>query len=140
MRPITRWLRFNLVGAAGFIVQLLTLAAITRWLGVDPTVAVSVAVVVAVSHNFLWHERVTWPEQRRDGRLRRWLSFNLANGLISVTSNVVVTTLLVALTDAPLLAANAVAVVLASALNFVVSDRCVFGAARRASPGYCKGV
>jgi dolichol-phosphate mannosyltransferase len=140
MQPITRWLRFNLVGAAGFIVQLLTLAAITRWLGVDPTLAVSVAVVVAVSHNFLWHERVTWPEQRRDGRLRRWLSFNLANGLISVTSNVVVTTLLLALTDAPLLAANAVAVVLASALNFVVSDRCVFGAARRASPGYCKGV
>jgi putative flippase GtrA len=140
MRPFTRWLRFNLVGAAGFIVQLLTLAAISRWLGVDPTLAVSVAVVVAVSDNFLWHERVTWPGESRDGRLRRGVSFNLANGLISVASNVVVTTLLVALTDAPLLAANAAAVVLASALNFVVSDRCVFGAARRSPPGYCKGV
>jgi putative flippase GtrA len=131
MRPITRWVRFNLVGVAGFIVQLLTLAAVTRWLGVDPVVAISVAVAVAVSHNFLWHERVTWPGQSRDGRLRRWLAFNLANGLISVATNVALTTLLVAVTEAPLLAANAVAVVLASALNFAVSDRCVFGGARR---------
>ena len=126
MRSTTRWVRFNLVGVAGFVVQLLTLAAVTTWLGMTPSVAVPLAVFIAVSHNFLWHERVTWPGQRRDGRLRRWLSFNLSNGLISVVTNIMVTTLIVAATGAPLLVANAMAVVTASVLNFLVSDRYVF--------------
>ena len=126
MPSTTRWLRFNLVGVAGFVVQLLTLAAVTAGLGVTPNVAVPLAVLVAVSHNFLWHERVTWPDQRRAGRLRRWLSFNLSNGLISVVTNVTVTTAIVAATGVPLLVANALAVVTASVLNFLVSDRYVF--------------
>jgi dolichol-phosphate mannosyltransferase len=125
-RPVTRWVRFNLVGVAGFVIQMLTLAAVTRWLGMGTSVAVALAVFVAVSHNFLWHELVTWPGQLRQGRLRRWLSFNLSNGLISVVTNVVVTTLVAAATGAPLLAANAVAVVMASAVNFIVSDRYIF--------------
>jgi putative flippase GtrA len=121
----TRWLTFNLVGVAGFMIQLLTLAAATR-LGVGMSLAVPLAVLVAVSHNFVWHERVTWPGQRREQRMRRWLSFNLSTGLVSVVTNVVVTTLLVALTAAPLLVANAAAVVIASVVNFLVSDRYVF--------------
>jgi putative flippase GtrA len=125
-RAATRWVRFNLVGVAGFVVQMLTLAAVTRWLGMGTSAAVALAVFVAVSHNFLWHELVTWPGQLQRGRLRRWLSFNLSNGLISVVTNVLVTTLVAAVTGAPLLAANAVAVVMASAVNFVVSDRYIF--------------
>jgi putative flippase GtrA len=123
---LTRWARFNLVGVAGFVVQMLTLAAVTRGLGVEASAAIPVAVLVAVSHNFLWHERVTWPGQLREGRLRRWLSFNLSTGIISVATNVIVTTLLVAATGAPLLVANATAVIIASVLNFLVSDRYVF--------------
>lgn len=129
MAPAVRWVRFNLVGAAGFVVQMLTLAAVTRGLGVRPSIAVVVAVLVAVTHNFVWHERVTWPGQPRQGRLRRWLSFNLSNGLISVVTNVIVTTLMVAATGAPLLAANAMAVALASVVNFLLSDRYVFSRA-----------
>jgi putative flippase GtrA len=129
MRQTTRWLRFNLVGVAGFVLQMLTLAVVTRWLGVATSVAVPIAVLVAVSHNFLWHERVTWPGQQREGRLRRWLSFNLSNGLISVVTNVVVTAVIVATTGTPLLLANAIAVVMASAVNFLVSDRYVFSSA-----------
>lgn len=126
MRPTTRWAHFNLVGVAGFAVQMLTLAAVTRWLGVGTGFAVPMAVLMAVTHNFFWHERVTWPGQLREGRLRRWLSFNLSNGLISVVTNVAVTTVIVAATGAPLLVANAAAVLMASALNFVVSDRYIF--------------
>jgi putative flippase GtrA len=122
-----RWVRFNLVGAAGFVVQMVTLMAVTRYLGVRPSVAVVVAVLVSVSHNFVWHERITWPGQQRQGRLRRWLAFNLSNGLISIVTNVTATTLLVAITGAPLLVANAMAVVLASGVNFLLSDRYVFG-------------
>lgn len=132
MRSWTRWVRFNLVGVAGFVVQMLTLAAATRWLGVAASVAIVVAVLVAVSHNFLWHERVTWPGQPPGGRMWRWLSFNLSNGLISVVTNVIVTTLVVAATGAPLLVANALAVGTASLANFFVSDRYVFSRGARA--------
>lgn len=126
MNSTTRWVRFNLVGVAGFIVQMLTLGAITRWAGMEMHTAVPVAVLVAVSHNFLWHEHITWPGQLRAGRMRRWVSFNLSTGVISVMANVILTTLVVAATGAPLLAANAAAVVIASVVNFHVTDRYVF--------------
>ena len=61
MTPLARWLRFNMVGIAGFAVQMLTLAALDRWSAAPTAVAVTLAVLAAVSHNFLWHERVTWP-------------------------------------------------------------------------------
>lgn len=121
-----RWIRFNLVGVAGFVVQMLTLAVAAGVLGLRPGIAVSIAVLVAVTHNFFWHERVTWPGQRREGRARRWLSFYLSNGLISLVTNVVVTTTIVEVTGVPLLAGNAMAVLLASVVNFVVSDHYIF--------------
>jgi dolichol-phosphate mannosyltransferase len=129
MAPAMRWVRFNLVGAAGFVVQMLTLAAVTRCLDLPQSIAVVVAVLAAVSHNFVWHERVTWPGQQRQGRLRRWLSFNLSAGLMSIVTNVVVTALVVGVTGVPLLAANAMAVALASVVNFLLSDRYVFSQA-----------
>jgi putative flippase GtrA len=129
MQP-ARWLRFNLVGVGGFVLQLSTLAAVEHWFAVPPGVSVSVAVLAAVSHNFFWHERVTWPGQQRTGRARRWLSFNLSNGLVSLLTNLVLTTAVTTATGAPLVVANVVAVVLASMVNFWISDRLVFHCVR----------
>jgi putative flippase GtrA len=126
MTQLQRWLRFNLVGVGGFAVQMLTLAAVTGWVGLPDAIAVAAAVLAAVSHNFLWHERVTWPERPRHGRGRRWLAFNLSTGIVSVVMNVLVTTWLTAITGTPLLVANAVAVGMASVTNFLISDRFVF--------------
>lgn len=122
-----RWVRFNVVGAAGFVLQIVTLSLLVRCAGLPTGVAVTVAVLVAVSHNFMWHERFTWPNQPREGRLRRWLSFQLSTGVISILTNVGATTLVMTLTGLPVAAANAVAVVLASMVNFLVNDRLVFG-------------
>jgi putative flippase GtrA len=125
-----RWLRFNVVGVAGFAVQMLTLAAVDRLFAAPVGVAVTLAVLAAVSHNFLWHERVTWPGQPRQGRWRRWLSFNVTTGVISVVTNVIVTTSVATITGAPLLVSNSIAVAAASLLNFWVSDRVVFNGPR----------
>lgn len=125
----SRWLRFNVVGIGGFVVQVSTLWTLTRWLEVAPVIAVPLAVMVTVSHNFLWHERFTWPSGRvpeRDGRWRRWVTFNLSNGLISVLTNSGVTALAVTVSAMPLVAANALAVAITSLLNFLVADRLVF--------------
>ena len=43
----------------GFLVQTAVLTMLVRWAGVPTTVAVALAVLAAVSHNFFWHERVT---------------------------------------------------------------------------------
>jgi putative flippase GtrA len=105
---------------------MLTLAALQRWFAVPAAVAVMLAVLAAVSHNFLWHERVTWPGRPREGRWRRWVAFNASTGVVSVVTNLIVTTIVVESTGAPLLLSNLVAVVSASLVNFWVSDRAVF--------------
>src|SRR5687768_4557694 len=120
MTPLARWLRFNTVGIAGFAVQMLILAALDTWFAAPTAVAVTLAVLAAVSHNFLWHERVTWPGQPHEGRWRRWLSFNLSTGVVSVGVNLIVTTIAVSTTGAPLLASNMIAVATASLVNFWV--------------------
>jgi putative flippase GtrA len=132
MTERTRFLRFNIVGVAGFAVQMLTLAALEKYFAVPAGVAVTLAVLAAVSHNFLWHERVTWPGQPHEGRWRRWLSFNVSTGVVSVLTNLIVTTIVAAATGAPLLIANMIAVVAASLVNFWVSDRAVFNRRPRA--------
>ena len=57
-----RWLKFNLVGTIGIGVQLGMLYLLTS-LGVDYMLATALAVESAVLHNFLWHERFTWPDR-----------------------------------------------------------------------------
>jgi putative flippase GtrA len=121
-----RWLRFNLVGIMGFSLQTLTLSALVRWSGLPATLSVAIAVLVAVSHNFLWHERFTWHDRPRDERAWRWLSFNASTGVISVISNIGVTMAVMTFTGLPVLTSNIIAVASASLLNFVISDRLVF--------------
>ena len=121
---IARFTRFNLVGAAGFVVQLALLHALTRLTPWPLPVCVAVAVFVTVSHNFAWHVRYTW-RGTTDRRLARWVAFNLSNGAVSLVANVIVTTALAA-AGAPVLAANVAAIGVASLVNFVVSDRLVF--------------
>jgi putative flippase GtrA len=121
-----RWVRFNLVGLGGFIVQTSTLAVLVGWSGLPTRLAITLAVLAAVSHNFFWHERFTWSERRRDRRAQRWLSFNLSTGFLSVVSNVALTALVAAMSGLPVVAANVVAVLVVSVVNFFVADRLVF--------------
>jgi putative flippase GtrA len=121
-----RWLRFNLVGAMGFALQTGVLYLLVRWAGVGTAFAVTVAVLAAVSHNFFWHEYFTWPGLPRDARLKRWLSFHLSTGVVSILSNVVVTMAVMAATGLPVVASNVVAVAIVSVANFWVNDRLVF--------------
>jgi putative flippase GtrA len=57
------WFKFDLVGGIRIAVHLLILAVLKTGLGVDYRVATGLAVQGAVVHNFLWHERFTWPER-----------------------------------------------------------------------------
>ena len=131
----TRWWRFSGVGLLGVAVQLLVLAVCVRLPGIDARAAVAAAVGVAVIHNFTWHVRWTW-RGRGDGTCLPWLfvRFAVANGLISLVGNVVFTSALVSWTGSDVVVANAAAITVCSAANFVLADRAVFAsrpAARR---------
>ena len=140
MTTTRRWLRFTLVGFAGFAVQLTTVWLLARLTPLPVSVIVTLAVLLTVSHNFFWHERVTWPGGTREGRLRRWLAFNAANGMISIATNVVATGPIMQMTGLPIQAANAIAIVVASFANFVAGDKVVFAQGCRIVPRFAVGV
>jgi putative flippase GtrA len=127
-----RWWRFNGVGALGVVVQLLVLAVCLTLPGVGREMAVAVAVSSAVLHNFVWHRRWTWRDRSGPtSTARLFIRFAATNGLISLVGNVAITSALVSWTGANVLVANAAAIVVCSAANFILTDRTVF----RTRPG-----
>jgi putative flippase GtrA len=128
LTALRRWTVFNAVGVAGAAVQLATLAALVR-AGVHPVVATALSVETAVIHNFAWHRRWTWrdrPTGSIGGDVRRFVRFQMLNGFISLAGNVGLVAWLSITLHVPPLAANLTAIVVCSAINFVVSDGVIF--------------
>jgi putative flippase GtrA len=131
-----RWLKFNAVGAIGVIVQLMVLAVFRSWLKLDYLPATALAVELTVIHNFLWHERFTWPDRpsvRRMQWFARMIKFNVSNGAISLVGNIFLMSLLVGELKFNYLASNMVAIVSCSLVNFLLGDRFVFGAVQNST-------
>ena len=128
---------FFAIGAAGFVLQIAA-AALALSPGTGRIVlATLVAVESAILHNFFWHERWTWADRRSARALtrKRLLRFHLGTGMTSLIGNVLVTALAVEFLHLPTLVANTVAVAATSLVNFLVSDRWVFG--RSAAAACC---
>jgi putative flippase GtrA len=124
-----RWIRFNAVGGIGVGVQLVALAIFRSWLKLDHLLATGLAVEIAVIHNFLWHARFTWadrPAARPVHSLVRLAKFNGSNGAVSLVGNLALMRLLVGEFKCNIGAANVVAIVVCSAVNFLLGDRFVF--------------
>lgn len=120
--------RFVIVGMLGFVLQLLALWALTSLAGWPWLPATAAAVELAVVHNFVWHERWTWRD-RGEASWTRFARFNVATGLTSIAGNLLLMAILVGLLRIPAVLANAIAVGMLSAANFVASDRWVFKSA-----------
>lgn len=124
----TRVPAFIIVGAIGFVLQLVSLALLTTAVGWPYEPATAVAVELAVLHNFWWHERWTWRDrtESRAGVIGRFLRFQLTTGFTSLAGNMVLMAVCVELLGLHAVAANTVSVVLMSAANFLLADRWVF--------------
>jgi putative flippase GtrA len=123
-----RFTVFLVVGWFGFALQLSVLAFLTsvaHWPWLPATI---VAVELAVVHNFLWHERVTWRD-RHNGGFKRFARFNEATGITSIAGNVMLMAAFIGLLGLRPVAANVLAVGTMSVVNFFVSDRWVFAIA-----------
>ncbi|HVA72236.1 MAG TPA: GtrA family protein [Candidatus Limnocylindrales bacterium] len=124
-----RWMKFNAVGAMGFLVQTAVLQALAVGWGVNYLVATALAVETAVLHNFFWHEWFTWPDRgkrTKGGTAKRLFVFHATTGIVSIGGNVLLMVLLVGWAHAPLLLGNLAAMGGCAAVNFLVNDRVVF--------------
>lgn len=131
MKPLYRWLAFNLVGAGGMLVQLAALALFNHLLHGRYLVASAAALEVTLLHNFMWHVLYTWRDCR-DGssRWQQLLRFHLSNGLLSLAGNIVLMRVLVHAAHLPILLANTIAILCCSLANFWCIDRWTFPAHR----------
>jgi putative flippase GtrA len=130
-QTLLRWIKFNAVGGIGIVVQLAAQAIFRSWMKLDYLLATALAVEIAVIQNFFWHERFTWadrPAPRQVQSLVRLVKFNGSNGAVSVVGNLVLMGLLVGELKVNYVAANLIAIVLCSLVNFSLGDRFVFEA------------
>ena len=129
-----RFMPFVAVGAAGFAVQLASLHLLASYAGVHYLLATALAVEAAILHNFVWHSRWTWrdrppqPGAARGHGCGGWRASTACRRFRPIAGNVAFTAVLVNTFGAPVVAANAIAVALVSALNFAGLDRWVFAA------------
>lgn len=122
-----RWLKFNAVGAVGMVVQLVALAVFNRWMAGRYLPATAMAIEVTLLHNFAWHALYTWRDRRGKGGLAgQMVRFHLSNGVVSMVGNLVLMRVLVEGARLPVLAANGVAIVVCSVVNFLLGDGWVF--------------
>ena len=130
---LVRWVKFNAVGAVGMGVQLGVLAGLNRMMPGHYLAATAVAVEVTLLHNFAWHVRYTWRDRSDEGgMLGRLVRFHLSNGAVSMAGNLALMPVLVQGARMPVVAANAVAVLACSVVNFLLGDGWVFQEQRSA--------
>ena len=133
MSGLRRWIRFNIVGAAGIAVQAATLAALVRIFGLNYLAATALAVEAAVIHNFIWHRRWAWDdriclqaESRMVNAFVMLMRFNVTTGAVSIIGNLIIMRALVGETGIGVIKANLATIALCSLANFILSDRLVF--------------
>ncbi len=126
---VKRWLKFNVVGIGGVLVQLGLLQAWMHFTLGNYLLGTVVAVEGAVLHNFAWHCAYTWRDRPATGGAEFWARlrrFHLSNGAVSLGGNVLIMHVLVSGLGVPVLIANGIAIVVCSIANFFLGDRWVF--------------
>ncbi|MGA3130971.1 MAG: GtrA family protein [Terracidiphilus sp.] len=124
---LIRWGKFNLVGAVGMALQLGVLALIDRLAPGHYMVATAAALEITLLHNFVWHLNYTWRGRRcRSALGTQLIRFHLSNGLVSAVGNLALMPVLVEGARIPVVAANAIAILCCSIVNFLLGDRWAF--------------
>ncbi len=133
---VSRWVKFNVVGAMGMVVQLATLALVNRLTAGRYMIATAAALEVTLVHNFVWHLHYTWRDRRDRSELPgQFVRFHLSNGLVSMVGNLALMPLLVHGARIPMVASNAIAILCCSLVNFCLGHNWAFAAKVEATQG-----
>ena len=120
VRTPANWLelvRFGIVGASGYVVNLLVFSLVLHGGGAHYRVAATAAFVVAVANNFFWNRH--WTFRARDGHAGHQSARFLTVSLLAFGFNLLILELLVAGFGAPEVPAQALAIVAATPLSFM---------------------
>jgi putative flippase GtrA len=123
-----RWGVFNLVGFGGFILQIGTIALLTRVLGWPSVFAAAAGLEIAAFHNFIGHNWFTWNERPPSSIrewVRRYLRFQVTK-TASLAASLAITVAVIAATGLPAEIANTIAVALCALPNYLLTEFLVF--------------
>ena len=108
-RESKRFAKFLVVGAIGFVVDFASFNVMLRVLNLDRVLAQTLSFALAVTSNFIWNRRWTYPESRSKSIARQFGQFfvlNLIAWLVRTPIFIVLspplTSLVVSLADSPL--------------------------------------
>ena len=120
LRRPRNWLqlvRFAVVGARGYVVNLSVFALAVHPLGIGYRVAAVLAFAISLMNNFWWNRH--WTFDGRGGHAGFQAARFLVVSLLAFAFNYAVLNALVELADAPKVAAQAIAIASATPLNFL---------------------
>jgi putative flippase GtrA len=128
LRKPANWVqlvKFSVVGASGYVVNLAVYTTLVRALDVHYILAAMLAFCVAVTNNFLWNRHWTF-QATRGHPAHQGVRF-FAVSLIGLGFNLALLEFLVSVADLSELPAQAIAVAAAMPLNFVGNKLWTFG-------------
>lgn len=120
MRRPANWLqlvRFGIVGAGGFAVNLLVYAVSVQALGVEYHMAAAAAWIIAGVNNFVWNRH--WTFRAREGQVHAQAIRFLVISLIALGFNELVLTLLVEVGSLDEVAGQVLALAASTPVNFL---------------------
>jgi dolichol-phosphate mannosyltransferase len=117
--------KFSVVGASGYVINLAVYSALLEGAGVHYRTAAVLAFCVAVTNNFLWNRHWTFKATHSHPGFQA--ARFLVVSLVALAFNLVVLEFLVAVAGAPKIPAQAVAILAATPLNFVGNKLWSFG-------------
>ena len=127
-RKPANWLqlfKFGLVGASGYVVNLLVFALLAEGAGLHHIPAAIGAFLVAVMNNFWWNRH--WTFRARSGHAGFQAARFFAVSLVALGVNLAILELLVTAADVAELPSQAIAVAIAMPVNFVGNKLWTFG-------------
>lgn len=128
MRKRGNWVqlaKFCLVGGSGYVVNLAVFSAAFGIFGLHHLVAATVAFLVAVTNNFWWNRH--WTFAARAGHAGFQAARFVTVSVVAFLAAATVLEVLVTVVGVPEIPAQAVAIVVATPLNFVGNKMWSFG-------------
>jgi dolichol-phosphate mannosyltransferase len=110
-------MRFALVGASGYIVNLGAFALLVHRAGIDPPAAAALAFLLAVTNNFSWNRRWTF-RAAGPGAVRQAARFLVVAAIAAAASLAILIVLLDAL-DVDAIVAQAAATIAVTPMSFL---------------------
>ena len=134
---VNRASKFSAVGLSGVAVNMSFLWILTEYLRLPYTISSVIAIELSILNNFWWNQSWTWADRKAPGVRSlgtRFFKYH-ASVLVSAAVNWGLLVLLTETFGVYYLVANGIGIAVGAVLNYMLSDRLVFGAGETADGG-----